>query len=103
MKYKSEISAMLHETMQGLHEVGVIDKTTMREFDKSCLTEIEPLSGEAIRAIREKEAVSQAAFAIYLNISKNQVSEWERGIKKPSGAALKLLSLVKAKGIQAIA
>ena len=29
--------------------------------------------------------------------------ELERGIKKPSGAALKLLSLVKAKGIQAIA
>ena len=55
MKYKSEISAMLHETMQGLHEVGVIDKTTMREFDKSCLTEIEPLGGEAIRAIREKK------------------------------------------------
>ena len=51
----------------------------------------------------QKEALSQAAFAIYLNISKNQVSEWERGIKKPSGAALKLLSLVKAKGIQAIA
>ena len=26
MKYKSEISAMLHETMQGLHEVGVIER-----------------------------------------------------------------------------
>ena len=94
---------MIHDTMQGLHEAGVVDKTTMRQFNQSCLTEIEPLNGEAIRAIREKEALSQAAFAIYLNISKNQVSEWERGIKKPSGAALKLLSLVKAKGIQAIA
>ena len=103
MKYKSVISAMIHDTMQGLHEAGVVDKTTMRQFNQSCLTEIEPLNGEAIRAIREKEALSQAAFAIYLNISKNQVSEWERGIKKPSGAALKLLSLVKAKGIQAIA
>ena len=55
MKYKSEISAMLHETMQGLHEVGVIDKATRRECDKSCLTEVEPLSGEAMRAIREKK------------------------------------------------
>ena len=51
----------------------------------------------------QREALSQAAFAMYLNIGKNQVSEWERGIKKPSGAALKLLTIVKNKGIEAIA
>ena len=103
MKYKSELSSVIHGMAADLHDIGVIDKATMRDFDKSCLTEIEPLDGKAIRAIREKEALSQAAFAVYLNISKNQVSEWERGIKRPSGAALKLLSLVKTKGIQAIA
>ena len=103
MKYKSEIFAAIHETMQGLHNAGVIDKQTMRDFDKSCLTPIEPLDGAAIRAIREMEALSQAAFAIHLNISKGQVSAWERGTKKPSGAALKLLTLVKNKGIEAIA
>ncbi|EGY32882.1 LOW QUALITY PROTEIN: XRE family transcriptional regulator [Aggregatibacter actinomycetemcomitans serotype e str. SC1083] len=42
-------------------------------------------------------------FAHYLNVSKNLVSDWERGIKKPSGAALKLLTLVQHKGIEAIA
>lgn len=26
MKYKSEIFAAIHETMQGLHDIGVIDK-----------------------------------------------------------------------------
>lgn len=103
MKYKSEIFAAIHETMEGLHNAGVIDKTTMRHFDKSCLTPIEPLDGEAIRAIRENEALSQAAFAIYLNVSKNHVSAWERGTKKPSGTALKLLTIVKNKGIEAIA
>ena len=30
------------------------------------------------------------------------VSEWERGEKKPSGPSLKLLSLVKSKGLEAI-
>ena len=102
MKYKSEIFFFFLETMQGLHDIGIIDKKTMRDFDKSCLTEIKPLSGEDIKAIREREALSQAAFAMYLNIGKNQVSEWERGIKKPSGAALKLLTIVKNKGIEAI-
>ena len=102
-QYKSEISGVIHEMATALHEIDVIDKTTMRRFDKSCLTEIEPLDGTAIRAIREREALSQAAFAVYLNISRNQVSAWERGTKKPSGTALKLLTIVKNKGIEAIA
>lgn len=58
MKYKSGIFAAIHETMQGLHDIGAIDKKTMRGFDKSCLTEIKPLSGGDIKAIREKEALS---------------------------------------------
>lgn len=44
--------------MKGLHEAGVIDKKTMRDFDKSRLTGIEPLDGEAIKAIREREALT---------------------------------------------
>lgn len=98
MKYKSEALAAIHEMMEGAYNIGAIDKKTMRGFDKSCLTEIKPLSGGDIKAIREKEALSQAAFAIYLNVGKNHVSAWERGVKKPSGAALKLLTIVKKQG-----
>lgn len=54
MKYKSGIFAAIHETMQGLHDIGAIDKKTMRGFDKSCLTEIKPLSGGDIKAIRRR-------------------------------------------------
>ncbi|MCF7520454.1 DNA-binding transcriptional regulator [Neisseria sp. ZJ106] len=103
MKYKSEVSEAIHETMQDLHEAGAIGTATMRKFDKSCLTQIEPLAPADIKAIREREELTQAAFAIHLNISKNNISAWERGVKKPSGAALKLLTLVKNKGIEAIA
>ncbi|ELL12415.1 putative dNA-binding protein [Neisseria meningitidis 61103] len=70
MKYKSEALAAIHEMMEGAYNIGAIDKKTMRGFDKSCLTEIKPLSGGDIKAIREKEALSQAAFAIYLNVGK---------------------------------
>jgi hypothetical protein len=31
------------------------------------------------------------------------ISDWERGRKRPSGPSLKLLSLVKTKGLDAIA
>lgn len=102
MKYKSEAFEAIHEMMQGAHEIGLVSDEKMREFDCACLEQVEPLNGEAIRAIREKEALTQAAFAIHLNVSKNHVSDWERGVKKPSGAALKLLTLVKYKGIEAI-
>ncbi len=53
--------------------------------------------------MREREGVSQAVFAQHLNVKTKLVSEWERGEKRPSGPSLKLLSLVKAKGLDAIA
>jgi putative transcriptional regulator len=89
--------------MRGAHEVGVIDKTTMREFDALCLSTVEDLLPDDIRALREREKASQAVFASYLNVTTNLVSKWERGQKRPSGAALKLLSIVKAKGLEALA
>lgn len=35
--YKSDVSAAIHETAQGLYEHGIIDEKSMHEFDKSCL------------------------------------------------------------------
>lgn len=102
-QYNSPANAAIHELMSDLHDIGLVDKTTMQSFDKRCLTPVKPLAPNEIREIREKENFSQAVFAHYLNVSSNLVSEWERGVKKPSGAALKLLSLVQHKGISAIA
>jgi putative transcriptional regulator len=42
-KYRSEIAAAVHESMQDLHEIGLIDNKTMHHFDKTCLTPVEPL------------------------------------------------------------
>ncbi len=100
--YKSEAFASVHEMMEGLHQSGAIDKRTMREFDEACLTPAAPLPPEEIRAIRERERVSQPVFARYLNVSKNLVSEWERGTKRPGGPALRLLAIVQRKGLEAI-
>ena len=61
------------------------------------------LTGAEIRALREREGASQAVFARYLNVTKGLVSQWERGEKHPQGASLKLLSLVAANGLGAVA
>lgn len=102
-KYRSDAMASIHETMEALHKVGAISKRTMRRFDEACLTPVQPLTPRQIRALREREHVSQTVFANYLNVTPNLVSKWERGEKKPSGPALKLLSLVEKHGITAVA
>lgn len=102
-KYRSDAFAAIHETMEALHEAGAVNKQTMREFDAACLTPIEVLSPEEIRLLRLREHLSQPVFARYLNVSKNLISDWERGVKKPGGPALRLLTVIQKKGLLAIA
>lgn len=102
-QYRSSIMAAVHETAEDLHEAGLLDKFTMREFNELCLTPIRHFVPEEIRQIRERENVSQSVFANYLNVSKGIISKWECGEKRPSGASLKLLALVEKKGLSAIA
>ena len=86
----SELLFTPHENTTDLYESGLMDKKTMKKFDDLCLTPVQALSPDEIKAIREKEQVSQSIFAHYLNVSKNMIFEWERGVKKTSGTALKL-------------
>lgn len=102
-RYRSNVLAAVHETALGLREAGVLGKKTMKEFDEICLTPVEQFSTVQIRRIRAREKASQAVFARYLNVTTGLISQWERGEKHPSGAALKLLTLVAKRGLQAVA
>lgn len=102
-KPESDILATVHESVAGLHKAGLVDRATMRNFDVLCLTPVAAMAPEEIKALREREQVSQPVFARYLNVRRDAVSKWERGEKRPNGPSLKLLNLVKQKGLQAIA
>ncbi len=102
-QYRSDVMASIHETAEGLHVAGVMDKQTMRKFDEACLTPIRPLTAADIKALRERECASQAVFARHLNVTTGLVSQWERGEKHPRGASLKLLLLVARNGLAAVA
>lgn len=102
-KTQSAILEAVHETAKGLHDAGVMDQVTMREFDRLCLPPIKPLQPEEIKQIRETSRVSQAVFAALLNTSVSTVQKWEIGQKRPTGTALKLLHLVQSKGLESIA
>lgn len=101
--YHTEALATIHETMATLHKIGAINKVTMREFDEACLQPVATLQPAELRALRERANVSQPVFAAYLNVSKNLVSDWERGKRQPSGPALKLLYVVQKHGLAGVA
>jgi putative transcriptional regulator len=100
-KYDS-ILAIVHESAKGLRDAGVMDDTTMREFDALCLPPVKTYRPQEIRQIRLRYRISQAVFAAYLNVSKTSVASWESGGKKPGPTAVKLLNLVDRKGIEAV-
>jgi putative transcriptional regulator len=100
--YKSGVRQAIHELAEDLHFIGAFDKKTMRDYDSFCLTKVPVVAPDEIRALRDREEVSQTIFARHLNVTPGLISQWERGEKKPSGPSLKLLDLVQRKGLDAI-
>lgn len=103
-KYTSTISAAVHETVSDLYEIGLVDKTTMRHFDATCLLPKVPddYTPEQISSLRSRLNVSQSIFASYLNASTSTVQAWEQGLKRPSGTARRVLDMLDRKGLDVV-
>lgn len=100
------LTSELLEMAKGMHASGVMndaayEKITMRHLQHAGAPP-EPLTGDDIRAMREQARMSQAVFAHLLNLTTGYVSQLERGAKRPTGAALVLLNVIRRKGINAI-
>lgn len=54
-----------------------------------------PLKPREIAGIRNALGVSQGVFAALLNVPKSTAISWESGVRRPSGAALKLLRIAQ--------
>jgi putative transcriptional regulator len=102
-KFKSDAFEAIHSSASAMFRIGAIDKATMREFDESCLARPPVFAPADIKRLRIRNKVSQPVFARYLNTSESTVEKWEAGTKKPSGAALKLLSVVQKHGLAVLA
>ena len=73
------------------------EKLTLRTKTLALPCRIKPIKPKDIVAIREQLAVSQAVFARLLNVPKVTEISWEKGSRTPTGAALRLLDLVRKK------
>ena len=74
----------------------------LRHFDAGAVAAPEAFGPGEVRELRMREGASQAVFARYMGVTVKALSQWERGLRKPEGPAARLLSLVKAHGLQYI-
>jgi len=70
-------------------------KLTLRTWTISVPDPVKPFKAKEIAAIRAELQLSQPVFAKVLNVPVATARSWESGRRKPTGAALRLLQMVK--------
>ncbi len=96
----SKILQTVQHTAKGLYNAGVMDRFTFLRIEELCLTPLPPMPPQEIRQLRTQHHLSQAVFAYYLNVKTVTVKKWESGKNSPAGPSLKLLHLLKHKGLE---
>ena len=70
-------------------------KLTLRTMTKPLPPPVKALTPSQVRSIRRKLNVSQPVFAAMMNIPTVTAASWERGRRRPTGAALRLLDIAR--------
>lgn len=104
---KERLRREIVEMTEGQHRLGLVSddelqQVTLRMLGRDALPKVPPMSPAEIVKVRELVGVSQAVFGGFLNVETQTVSMWERGARRPTGTALKLLHVVKSKGLEAL-
>jgi len=104
---KQRLRREIVEMTEGQHRLGLVndhelEQVTLKMLGREALPKVPPLSAAEIVRLRERAGVSQAVLAGFLNVETQTVSMWERGARRPTGTALKLLHVVKSKGLGAL-
>jgi DNA-binding transcriptional regulator YiaG len=96
-------SSRNEEAKQGVNAVPT-EKTDARTLRRTRvpIPDRVHVSAEDVRSIRESNGVSQAVLALYLGTSTAAVTQWEQGLRTPTGATATLLSLIKRKGLEVL-
>ena len=104
---KQRLRREIVEMTEGQHRLGLVGddelaQVTMKMLGRDALPKVAPMPAAEIVKLRERLGVSQAVFGAFLNVKTQSVSMRERGERRPTGTALKLLHVVKAKGLDAL-
>jgi putative transcriptional regulator len=91
---EDEVLETAHGLAAALHRVGAMDALDMRDMDRLCLPARPEYGSAEVKRIRAATRMSQPVFARLLGVDKSSVAQWERGAKRPSGPALRLLEVL---------
>jgi len=80
LKTLSDILDAVHKMAQGLHKVGGMDKTTLRQIEALCVPAAREYSPAQNWEIREKAHTSRSVLAALLSVGASTVEHWERGL-----------------------
>ena len=92
------LSQTLIDAAQDLGFPGV----TVAQLMALAIPSVKPPSARQIRDLRHRIRVSQEVFAALLNVNPLTVQKWEQGTVKPQSAALRLLNIIDAKGVDVL-
>ncbi len=95
LTYSFSGSDLIGAAVEGLHTLKAGKKHVLRQQKLSIPPPVKPMKPREIVAIRKSLGASQAIFASVLNVPKVTLISWENGLRSPSGAALRLLEVVK--------
>lgn len=99
----TNIQETINDIAKSLDRIDAIDKKTLRDLVDDELPILHEYTGDEIQKIRKKQKLSQAVFAMYLNISPATIRSLEQGKRHAHGAILKLLNIVDRYGVSALA
>ena len=91
---EDDVLATAHRLAGALHRVGALDTAGLRGLDGLCLPPRPDYGGTEIKRIRAATKMSQPVFARLMGVDKSAVAQWERGAKRPSGPAQRLLEVL---------
>jgi putative transcriptional regulator len=81
--------------MEGFQDAIARKKGQPVSLRVSEIPRVKPMRPRQIKKIRKALGASQAVFAYILNVSPKVVQSWEHGARRPTNAALKLLSIAQ--------
>jgi putative transcriptional regulator len=84
------------ELMAGFSDAIALKKGRKTALRITQIPRVKPMKPREIKGIRLALGASQSVFAHVLNVSPKVVQSWEQGARRPTSAALKLLSIARS-------
>lgn len=101
-KRKSKLVTRILREGRDWHAIGIISDERMRLYERACMSPPEPLLPADIRILREQSDLDVYILARIFNTTARQLRRWEQGFGRPKGSELRLLRMVRDRGIESV-